>query len=154
MSDVALGRDIGANVITRGAIAVAAAGVATVPGRGINIAALPGNARAQSVRAALNLRANLDSTDTLVVDNIKLVSDSASNFAGAVTRVTAADVTLTGTGADLDYDGDVAMDLDLTSLPESHTWIRVSARITLSDVTNTTGAVGGVFVFGGLSLKS
>lgn len=150
MSDVALGRDIGANVITRGAIAVAAAGVATATGRAINIAALP--ARAQSVRAALNLKANLDDTDTLIVDNIKLQSDSASNFAGAVTRVTAADVTLTGTAGDTDYFGDVAMDLDLTSLPESHNWIRVSARITLSDVTNTTGAVGGVFVFGGLSL--
>lgn len=145
-----MGKDIGSETLVYGNIAVTAAAVATVNGKAVNIAALP--ARPQSVRALVHLKANLDSADTLVVDNIKLVSDSASNFAGAVTRVTAADQTLTGTATDVDYWGDVVLDYDLTQLPEAHTWIRLSARVTLSDTTNTTGAVAGVFVFGGLSV--
>lgn len=145
-----MGKDIGSEVLVYGNIAVTAAAVATANGKAVNIAALP--ARPQSVRALVHLKANLDSADTLVVDNIKLVSDTVSSFGGAVTRVTAADQTLTGTATDVDYWGDVVLDLDLTSLPESHTWIRLSARVTLSDTTNTTGVVTGTLVFGGLSV--
>ena len=144
-----LGKDIGSETIVLGNLAVAGAAVATSTGRACNIAALSG--RPQSVRAHVHLKANLDSADTYVADNIKLVSDSASNFAGAVTRVTAADVTLTGTASDTDYWGDVDLDFDLTQLPEGHTWIRLSVRHTLSDTTNTSGVVTGTLVFGGLS---
>lgn len=144
-----LGKDVGSELLVYGNIAVAAAAVATTTGKATNIAALSG--RPNSVRAHVHLKANLDSTDTLIVDNIKLVSDTTSAFSNAVTRVTAADQTLTGTASDTDYWGDVGLDLDLTQLPETHTWIRLSVRSTLSDTTNTTGVVTGTLVFGGLS---
>ncbi len=145
-----MGKDIGSETLVYGNIAVTAAAVATVNGKAVNIAALP--ARPQSVRAHMHLKANLDSTDTLVIDNVKLVSDTSSSFSSPVTRVTAADQTLTGTATDTDYWGDVDLDYDLTQLPEAHTWIRLTARVTLSDTTNTTGVVTGTLVFGGLSV--
>lgn len=145
-----LGKDIGSETIVRGDLSVAGAGATTSVGRGANIAAL--SARPQSVRAHIFVRANLDSADTYIADNIKVESAPAANFAGAVSRGTAADITLTGAAADTDYFGEADIDIDLTQLPETHTWIRVSVRHTLSDVANTTGVVNGTLVFGGLSI--
>src|SRR4051812_5389515 len=117
------GRDVGSEIICRGEIAVAGTTVTTTVGRGVNIAALA--ARPNSVRAHVAVRSNLDTADTFVVDNIKLVSDTSSAFGAPVPRVTAADVTLTGTTtADVDYFSSVDLDLDLGQLPEAHTWLR------------------------------
>lgn len=142
-----LGRSVAKNTIVRGTIAVAAAGATTHNGRPVDLTTLP---RPSGVRAHLHLKANLDAADTLTVDAIKLESATTSSFAGAVTRVTAADQVLTGTATDVDYWGDVYMDLDLARLPEDHTWIRVTARSALSDTLNTSGVVCATLIFGGM----
>lgn len=144
----ALGRNIGAQTIALGNIAVAAGASTTHNGRAVNLASLP---RPHSVRAHIFARGNLDAADTLTVDQIKLESATSSAFTGAVTRATAADMVLTGAATDTDYFGDVDVDFDLTQLPETHTWVRLSVRSALSDTVNTTGAVGATLVFGGLS---
>ncbi len=146
-----MGRDVGAETLVRTNMTAAMAGATTNAGAALNIAALP--SRPNSVRAIIGVRANLDDGDSATLDNIKLVSDSASNFAAAVTRATASDVTLSAVTGDsnVDYLDAVELDLDLGQLPESHVWLRVSARSTLSDTTNTSGQVFGVLVFGGLS---
>src|SRR3954471_21842459 len=148
-----MGRDVGSVLLVRGDLAAIGAAVGTSVGRGTNIAALTGGAvRANSVRVHVAVRGNLDSADTYVVDNIKLQSDTSSAFGAPVTRVTAADVTLTGTATDVDYFSDADMDLDLGQLPEAHVWLRVSCRHTISDTTNTNGVVVATLVFGGLAV--
>lgn len=145
-----LGRSVAKNTIVKGNIAAAAAGATTHNGRAVDLASLP---RPSGVRAHLHLKANLDAADTLVVDAIKLESATTSSFAGAVTRVTAADQVLTGAATDTDYTSDTYLDFDLARLPEDHTWLRVTARSTLSDVTNTSGVVCATLIFGGMTLS-
>lgn len=143
------GHNIGAEVYTKAHMTAALAGATTNTGAPLDISTLAG--RPVSVRAVLATRASLDDGDTAIIDNIKLVSDSVSNFASAVSRVTASDVTLTGATGDsnVDYYSTVNLDLDLAQLPASHKWLRVSARTTLSDTTNTAGQIASVMVFGG-----
>lgn len=145
----ALGRNIGAETLVRAALAAAAAGTA-VNGQAIDITAL--GVRANSVRAALSARGNLDAADTLIVSAIKLQSSLDVGFTTPVDRVTATNLTLTGATGDTDVDhyGQTVLDLDLTSLPHDHIYIRLTATPTLSDTTNTTGAIGGAMIFGGL----
>ena len=148
-----LGKDVGSEVLVRAAMSAALAGATTNNGAAFDLASLP--TKANSVRAVVGFRANLDAADNVTVDNIKLQSSPVANFAsGVVDRATVSDVVRTGaTGeTDVDYYDVANLDYDLTKLPETHRYIRISARTTMSDTANTSGQVFGVLVFGGLAV--
>jgi len=145
-----LGKDIGSEILTRANLA-AAAGETAVSGKAEDITAL--GVRANSVRGVIAVRFNADSGDSLNVSAIKLQSSVDSAFTTPVDRVTASAVVLTGGDGDsnIDYYDEAVLDLDLTTLPAEHKWLRLTATPTRSDTTNTAGAIGGVLIFGGLS---
>lgn len=145
-----LGKNIGADVITRCNFAGPAAEAAKT-GKAEDITAL--GVRANSVRGIIAIEYLADSGDSLNVSAIKLQSSVDSAFTTPVDRVTAANVVITGTTGDSDavYRSQAAVDLDLSQLPVEHKYIRLAATPTRSDTTNTTAYVSGVLVFGGLS---
>jgi len=144
-----LGKNIGAEIITRANLAAPAA-EAALNGKAEDITLL--GARANSVRGVVAIRFNADSGDTLNVSAIKLQSSVDSGFTTPVDRVTASAVVLTGAdgASNADMFSEVPLDLDLTALPAAHKFLRLTATPTRSDTTNTTAAIGGVLIFGGL----
>jgi len=147
----ALGKSIGALLIARTNLLVTMAAATVHNGAAFDLFSLP--AKANGLCAVLAMKANLDSADTAVLDQIKVESASAANFSDAATVGTGATVTLTGANGvtDVDYLGQVKVDVDLTRLPVNHRYVRISARSTLSDTANTSGQVAGVLLFGGLA---
>lgn len=133
----------------RGNLAGAAAEGA-INGKAEDITALP--TRVGKVRAVIGINFNADSGDTLNVSAIKIQSSSDSVFTTPVDRVTMAPVVITGVTGDSNTDkrGEAVMDYDLLNhmaANPAHKWLRITAAATRSDTTNTTGALGGGFLF-------
>lgn len=152
----ALGKDIGGLILPRVSLArgFTAASTNNVAGNIIDITSFS-QGRANSVVAIVGLQANLDIADTATLSGVRIQSSDSATFASnVVDRVTDTGVVLTGAGSDnLDYAGQVALKLDLATLPATHKYLRIAANVAMSDTTNTAyAAVSGTFVFGGLAM--
>ena len=147
---VGMGKDVGADTLARASFAAASGASATATGQAIDITGL--GARANGLRGVVGAVANLDAGDSLSVTTIKLQSSADSAFTTPVDQVAGADISLVGAAGDVDVDyrGESYLDLDLTRLPAGHSFVRLVATHALSDAVNTTGAVFGVLIFGGL----
>lgn len=150
MTGYSLGKNIGGEIMTRSGSVVAATGSqVNTTSQVIDLLAVQ---HPQSVTGLVFGRANLDSGDTLTINNISVQGSADSGFTTPVDLATAANVVLTGASGqtDVDYFGQVQVDVDLTRAAKSLRYLRIRHGQILSDNANTTGSVASAFIFGGM----
>ena len=144
-----LGRDVGAEILVRGNFNNQAAPAgAAINGQALDLRTLP--ARALSVSGVVIAHGNLDDTDSLVVTDIKLQSSADAAFTTPVDEGSGPNISLASTAANTDLYGQSKVDVDLTQIPDTRPFIRMTGTPTLTAATDGSGGIGACFVFGGL----